>query len=191
MRGLATFACAGSIAALAVTGCGGGEKRQDADEPRGTWTVSTDASFPRQQELAKQVQLRIKVQNTDDRKLPNVAVTLDGLSRRSQQPGLADPNRPVWVVDDPPRGGVTAYTGTWALGSIPPGQSKEFVWRMTPVKAGEHKVSYRVAAGLDGKARAELSGGDRPEGRFDVSVSGEPSQSRVEPGSGEVVDDNR
>jgi hypothetical protein len=187
MRGLATFACAGSAALLALSGCGGGE-RQDADEPSGSWTVSTEASFPRQQKLAKQVKLKIRVENVDDRTLPNVAVTVDGISQRSEQPGLADPNRPIWIVDDPPRGGVTAYTNTWALGKIPAGGAKEFVWRMTPVRPGDHKISYRVAAGLDGKARARLAGGDRVEGDFDVTVSRTPSQSRVNPGTGEVVE---
>jgi len=190
MRGLVTFACAGSLAVVALAGCGGGEKRQDADEPRGTWNVTASASFPEQQKLAKQVELRIKVRNDDGRRvLPNVAVTVDGLSFRSDQPGLADPNRPVWVVDDPPRGGVTAYTNTWALGKIKPGESKEFVWRMTPVKPGDHKVSYRIAAGLDGKARAQAAGGGQPKGEFSVKVSRTPSQSRVDPGSGAVVDE--
>jgi hypothetical protein len=186
MRGPVTFVCATALAALVVSGCGGGDERQDADEPRGTWTVSTDARFPERQRLARQEQLRITVRNTDDRAVPNVAVTVDGLSRRSDRPGLADPNRPVWIVDDAPRGGVTAYTNTWSLGRIPAGGEKEFVWRVTPVVAGRHRVSYRVAAGLDGKAVAELSNGERPEGGFEVDVSRSPSQSRVDPDSGNV-----
>lgn len=187
MRSPLSFACATAVTALAVSGCGGGDKRQDADEPRGTWTVSTDARFPERQQLAEQVDLRIRVRNTESRRLPNVAVTVDGLSKRSEQPGLADPNRPVWIVDSGPSGGVTAYTNTWALGEIKPGGEKEFVWRLTPVEAGDHKVTYRVAAGLDGKARAELSGGSRPAGSFDVRVSREPAQSRVDPDTGKVV----
>ena len=58
-------------------------------------------------------------------------------SRRSEQAGLADPNRPVWIVDDGPRGGETAYTNTWALGRVAPGQTKTFEWRVTPVEAGD------------------------------------------------------
>ena len=39
----------------------------------------------------------------------------------SEQPGLADPSRPVWVVDDGPTGGTTAYTNTgpWAAATRP------------------------------------------------------------------------
>jgi len=187
MRGRVTFACTAALAAAALGGCGGGDKRQDADEPKGSWKVTADAQFPSQQKLAKQVALRIRVRNDDSRAIPNVAVTVDGLSRRSEQPGLADPNRPVWIVDDPPRGGVTAYTNTWALGRVRPGDTKEFVWRVTPVVPGDHQVRYRVSAGLDGRAVAKLSSGERPSGRLGVNVSGKPSQSRVSPG-GEVVE---
>jgi hypothetical protein len=175
--------------ALLVAGCGGGEsQRQDADEPSGTWTVDVvEADFPRSQRLAEAETLRIRVRNTADRSIPNLAVTVDSFSRRSEQAGLADPNRPVWILDDGPRGGNTAYTNTWALGRVGPGQIKTFEWRVTPVEAGTHRVSYRVAAGLDGKAKARLDGGDRPEGTFTVRVSKEPSQSRVDPETGDVI----
>ena len=173
--------------ALAVAGCGGDAKRQDADEPSGTWKVDVEAEFPRSQQIAKGETMRIRVRNADDRVLPNVAVTVDSFSRRSEQAGLADANRPVWIVDDGPRGGVTAYTNTWALGRIEPGQTRTFEWKVTPVKAGSFDITYRVAAGLDGKAKAELSGGGRPQGKFEVEVSREPAQARVDPDTGEVV----
>ena len=185
LRGSATTFCA--LGALLVSGCGGGGERQDADEPRGEWKVGVDASFPEQQRLAEQVQLKLTVRNTDSRAIPNVAVTVDGFSQRSQQPGLADPSRPVWVIDDGPRGGVTAYTNTWALGQVPAGQSKEFVWRLTPVKAGRFDVKYRVAAGLDGKAKAVADGGGAPSGSFSVNVARKPDDARVDPDSGKVI----
>lgn len=174
--------------ALALAGCGGDEQRQDADEPEGEWTLEVvDAEFPRAQRLAKQETMRIRVRNTADRPIPNIALTVDGFTRRSEQPGLADPNRPLWIVDDGPRGGVTAYTNTWALGRVPPGGTKTFEFRVTPVEAGDHEVSYRLSAGLDGKARARLQNGERPQGSFDVRVTRAPAQSRVDPDSGEVV----
>jgi hypothetical protein len=176
--------------AALVAGCGGESQRQDADEPRGTWTVDVlEAEFPRSQRLAQPATLRIRVRNDEDTAIPNVAVTVDSFSRRSEQPGLADANRPIWVVDDAPRGGTTAYTNTWALGRMAPGQTKTFQWRVTPVEAGTHKVSYRVAAGLDGKAKARLDGGNRAEGTFTIRISSEPSQSRVDPETGEVIRD--
>ena len=177
-----------AISALAVAGCGGDEKRQDADEPSGEWVVEVvDADFPRAQRLARQETMRISVRNTEQRELPNVSLTVDGLTRRSEQAGLADPNRPVWIVDDGPRGGVTAYTNTWALGRIPAGGTKTFEFRVTPVVPGRHRISYRVSAGLDGKAKARLASGGRPEGSFSVNVSRVPAQSRVDPDTGEVV----
>jgi hypothetical protein len=172
---------------VVVAGCGGGE-RQDADEPSGTWTVDVvQADFPRSQRLAKPATLRIRVRNDEDRAIPNVALTVDGFSRRSEQAGLSDPERPVFIVDDGPRGGVTAYTNTWALGRVAPGATKTFEWKVTPVRAGTYRVSYRVAAGLDGKAKAQLRSGNAPEGTFTVRVSREPSQARVDPETGEVV----
>ena len=146
-----------------------------------------EARFPDTQRLAKQETMRIRVRNADERELPNVAVTVEGFSRRSEQAGLADPTRPVWILDDGPRGGTTAYTNTWALGRMAPGATKTFEWRATPVKAGTFKLKYRVSAGLAGKAKARLDGGRIPEGTFDVRVSREPSQARVDPDSGEVI----
>ena len=178
-----------AISALAVTGCGGDEKRQDADEPEGTWVVEVvDAEFPRAQKISKQETMRIAVRNTDsDRAIPNIALTVDGFSARSEQAGLADANRPVWIIDDGPRGGVTAYTNTWALGRVPPGETKTFEFKVTPVKAGEYEVNYRVSAGLDGKALARSPGDQRVQGKFDVRVAREPAQSRVDPETGEVI----
>lgn len=177
--------------AALVAGCGGGDDaRQDADEPSGTWTVDVvEAEFPRSQRLAEQATLKIEVRNTADKAIPNLAVTVDSFSARSEQPGLADAERPLWIVDDGPRGGTTAYTNTWALGRVPAGQTKTFEWKVTPVKAGTHKVSYRVAAGLDGKAKARLDGGEQPAGTFTVKVSDEPAQSRVDPDTGDVIRD--
>ena len=185
LRGSATGFCA--VVALLASGCGGGE-RQDEDEPSGNYSVEVvEASFPAQQRLAEKVALRLRVRNADSKTIPNLAVTVNGFSRRSQQPGLADPNRPVWVIDDGPRGGVTAYTNTWSLGKVRAGETKEFVWEVTPVKAGDYEVSYSVAAGLDGKAKAVLAGGDRPTGNFSVSVAREPDDARVDPDTGRVI----
>jgi hypothetical protein len=188
LRGWAAGFCALFVAL--ASGCGGGGERQDADEPSGNYSVEVlDASFPERQRLAEKVELRLRVRNADSKTIPNLAVTVDGFSRRSRQPGLADPSRPVWIIDEGPRGGVTAYTSTWALGKLKAGETEEFVWQVTPVKAGRFEVKYRVAAGLDGKAKAVLAGGRRPSGSFAVDVAEEPDDARVDPESGEVVRD--
>lgn len=170
-----------------AAGCGGG-KRQDADEPSGTYSVDVvKASFPRAQHLAEGSDLVVTVRNTSGKKIPNIAVTIDSFSRTSDQPGLADPQRPVWIVDRGPNGGQTAYVDTWALGPLPAGGVRTFNWHVTAVQPGTHTVHYRVAAGLDGKAKAELGSGGVPEGSFTVDVSAKPAQSRVDPVTGDVI----
>ena len=56
--------------------------------------------------------------------MPNVAVTVNSFAARSEQAGLADPERAVWIVDASPRGGDTAYTNTWALGPLAAGRRR-------------------------------------------------------------------
>jgi hypothetical protein len=173
--------------ALLVAGCGGGE-RQDADEPSGTFPMEVvDARFDETQRLADQRRLQIRVRNTGSRAVPNAAVSVDGLTFRSEQPGLSDPERPVWIVDDGPAGGTTAYVNTWALGRLEPGATRTFTWKLTAIKPGTHTVRYRVSAGLDGKARAVAPAGDRLDGSFTVRVSDRPAPSRVDPETGRVV----
>jgi len=177
--------------AIAIAGCGGGE-RQDKNEPSGSYKVDVvSATFPAKQRLAKQEEMVVEVRNADTKTIPNVAVTVDpGFTRRSERQDLADPNRPVWIVDDGPVGGITAYTNTWALGPLKPGKSARFVWKVTAVQPGTHEVHYRVAAGLNGKAKAQGPNGNAPEGSFTVNVTGKPAQATVDPETGAVVRDD-
>jgi hypothetical protein len=178
---------AAGIGALAIAGCGGGT-RQDASEPSGTFEVEiVNTSFPAKQHLAQPERFVISVRNSGDRTVPNLAVTVNSFSARSEQPGLADPERAVWVVDSSPRGGDTAYTNTWALGPLAPGKTRRFVWRVTAVQAGTHTVKWQVAAGLNGKAKATLSGNRAPAGSLTVDVSEKPAQAQVDPRTGKVV----
>ena len=186
------FACriapiAAGLAALAVAGCGGGE-RQDAAEPSGTFEVDVvSATFPAKQHLAQPERFVIAVRNSGQKTVPNVAVTVSSFAERSEQAGLADSQRAVWIIDDSPRGGQTAYTNTWALGRLAPGQTRRFVWRVTAVQSGTHTVKWQVAAGLNGKAKATLSGNRAPAGSVTVDVSDKPGQARVDPKTGKVV----
>ena len=85
--------------------------------------------------------------------------------RRSQRPAGWPIRPPGLGLDTGPHGGITAYTNTWALGSLKPNQTKTFVWRVTAVKPGVHAIKYKVAAGLDGKAKAVRAGGnEEPDG---------------------------
>ena len=131
------------------------------------------------------------MRNTGDQAVPNVAVTVSSFAERSEQAGLADPERAVWIIDSSPSGGQTAYTNTWALGRLPPGQTRRFVWRVTAVKAGTHTVKWQVAAGLNGKAKANLAGNRAPAGSVTVDVSAKPAQAHVDPKTGKVVRDDQ
>jgi hypothetical protein len=176
----------GVLAVLGVAGCGGGE-RQDANEPSGTFDVRVvNASFPKAQHIAAPARMKIAVRNTGSKAIPNVAVTVKGFTRRDTQPGLADPTKPVFIVDSGPKGGDTAYVGTWALGKLGAGSTRTFEWRVTPIQPGRYHVSYEVAAGLDGKAKARGAGGGPPSGSFNVLVSSRPPQSKVNPDTGAV-----
>jgi hypothetical protein len=192
VEGSTVFACrfapiAAGLAALAVAGCGGGE-RQDAAEPSGTFEVDVvSATFPTKQHLAQPERFVIAVRNSGQKTVPNVAVTVSSFAERSEQAGLADSQRAVWIIDDSPRGGQTAYTNTWALGRLAPGQTRRFVWRVTAVQSGTHTVKWQVAAGLNGKAKATLSGNRAPAGSVTVDVSDKPGQARVDPKTGKVV----
>jgi hypothetical protein len=185
------------IAALAlVAGCGGGDS-QDAGEPEGSYRLEiVNASFPPRQSIAGKAVMRITVRNPDSsKKVPHVAVTVEtagaapddgpvAFAQSKSDPRLADANRPVWVLDQEPRGGTSAYSNTWSLGSLRAGETKSFEWKLTAVEAGQYSLAYRVAPGLDGNAR--LAAGSRARGIFKVTISDEPVPARVND-AGEVV----
>jgi len=43
-------------------------------------------------------------------------------------PAWPTPRWPVRIVDEEPRGGITAVADTWALSRLAPGQTKTFTW---------------------------------------------------------------
>jgi hypothetical protein len=179
---------AGATVALGsiLAGCGG--TRQDAHEPARHYKVSVlNASFPTTQTLSSQSALTVQVRNDDTQTIPQLAVSVSSFNVNSSRPGLADPSRPVWIVDQGPAGGESAYTNTWALGALAPGQVRAFTWKVTAVRAGVHTIDYAVAAGLNGKATAVLAGGGRPGGRFTVRISRCPAQARVNFDTGKVI----
>jgi hypothetical protein len=185
---------ASAVACLALAGCGG--DRQDADEPEGEFALEVvEATFPARQSTAQHATMRIAVRNIDDRNLPNLAVTIDteaagggdpagAFAMSSTDPRLADPERPVWIVDRGPSGGDNAASNTWAVGPVFPGQTREIEWRLTAVRPGDYTVNYAVSPGLHGKAVP--ANGQDTTGSFRVHISDEPVPARVN-GKGEVV----
>jgi hypothetical protein len=162
-------------ALLTLGACGGGGK-QDENDPTGTFKVDVPrASFPGNQRLAQESTLEITVVNKDSREIPELAVTVDGFSQRRDDATLADPNRPAWIINEPPFDADSALTNTWTLGPVAPGQSRTFTWKVTAVRAGTYSVRYKVAAGLFGKAKVEdTTTGAVPKGSFIARVSRKP-----------------
>ena len=178
---------AAALVVLGAAACGGGPS-QSADEPSGTYRVAiVRSSFPVRQRVAAPTRLVIDVRNTGRKTVPDIAVTVDAFSSPSERTDLADAQRPVWIVDRPPEGSTTAYTDTWALGPLAAGETKRFVWRLTPVQPGTHRLEYRVAAGLTGQAKAVLAGDRVPEREMTVRISTRPASARVDPETGAVV----
>ncbi len=206
---------AGIGVALAVAACGSGQ-RQDVHEPKGRFKVAvTTARFPASQTISEHTHLVIAVHNSGTRTIPDLAVTIcngtcsvrapsgEGTSAQAfaangPGPQGIDPSRPLWIVDGGPgpcgyscRGGgqgayVTAYSNTWASGALKPGRTVRFDWSVTAVAPGRHVVAWEVAAGLNGRAKAVLTGGSRPHGTFVVHVDSAPAQSYVN-SNGQIV----
>ena len=190
--------------AAALGGCGSGGTRQDASEPSGKFPVKiVTSSFPTRQRLAGTSLLRIGVQNSGQKKVPALAITISldknaihPFSIFDEQPGLADPDRPVWVLeDDFPRlvgetntaGAETANDKTFDFGALKPGATVDAVWKVTPVKPGIYTLDYQVDAGLTGKAKAVTSDGGPPTGSFVVKISDQPPNTIVND-KGQVVE---
>ena len=183
----AVFAALATAALLGAAGCGG--TPQDANEPKGTYAVEiTEASFPRLQSLGQTTSLRVTVRNAGSQTVPNVSLTVDGLSDLEAQPESMDPSRPIWVVDVGPVGGKTAYVNTWALGPLRSGDERTFTFVLTAVRSGAHVVRYRAGAGLDGNAIARTPADEIPEGSFTVRVMHRARSSSVNPRTGAVVE---
>jgi len=172
-----------------LSACGGGGPSQDANEPSGNFPVQAAATFPNAQRLAQHSRMVVVVHNTGNKTIPNVAVTICNVTcaypaPRGQgsaagafaadisQEGVANPSRPIWIVDTP-------------LGALAPGKTATFVWRVTAVQPGVHTVAWEVAAGLNGKAKA-VQNGTIPRGKITVLVRKAPAKTYVT-NSGKVV----
>jgi hypothetical protein len=181
------------LCAVFAVGCG--DERQDADAPSGRFDLDVvDASFPAQQRIAEATTLRLEIENTGDRAVPDLAVTVEtepaqagqapvAFGESSDDPTLAASARPVWILDAGPTGGESAYTNTWAVGPLGEGQTRRVEWKLTAAKAGRYTVSWRLAPSLEGDVTL---GDGRTEGSFDVTISDDPVPARVND-DGEVV----
>lgn len=192
-----------------LAACGGGRSQSPGEPRADFPVAVRTAGFPASQRLGQRTRLLIAVRNAGRRPIPDVAVTIcnvtcaypappgQGTSAQAfsialpAQPGLANRSRPVWIVNRAPgecgyscrSGGagaaVTAYSNTWALGRLAPGQTARFAWLLTAVRAGPHVVAWQVAAGLDGRSRAVTAIGSVPQGTLPVVIRTAPAQYHV------------
>jgi len=195
-----------AVAAL-LAACGGGES-SDAGEPEGTYDVRvTEASFPTEQDLGQTSLLKLGFRNTGEKTVPTLAVTISIAGKAGETsslpfavhdptPGLAQADRPVWVLaagyprpqgSSEPGGASTSNNKTFAFGPLKAGQTVKAVWKLSAVKAGRFTLRYGVAAGLGGSAKARTSGGVAPGGSFVTEITTDLPDTEVTD-SGEIVE---
>ena len=150
---------------------------------------------------------KLGVRNAGVRSVPALSMTISvgGRAGRTSslpftihdpQPGLAQPDRPVWVLaatyprlagSAEPGGAQSANQKTFNFGRLEPDETVEAVWKLSAVKEGRFPLLYSVDASLGGEAKAVTNGGTRPGGSFDVEISSVPQDTEVTD-SGRVVE---
>lgn len=196
-------------AALAVSaGACGGDSSSDANEPAGKYPVEVvSAEFPTRQVLGQTSLLRLGIRNVGNKEIPALTVTPSIAGKEGQastlpfairdpQPGLAQPDRPVWVLalrypkfagSSEPGGAGTSNPKTFAFGELKPGATANVVWKLSAVRTGHYVLRFVIDAGIGGQAKAVTPSGSEPGGSLDVRiVSATPD--KVVTDSGEVVE---
>jgi len=191
-----------------LAACGGGEESSPgATERAGTYDLRvTEASFPSEQDLGQTSLLRLGFRNSGDETVPALTVTISiggeqgatsslPFAIHDPTPGLAQAERPVWVLaatyprlfgSSDPGGASTSNRKTFAFGAVRPGRTVRAVWKLSAVRAGRYTLEYRVGAGLSGKAKARTTGGVAPGGSFTTEITAELPETEVTD-SGEIV----
>jgi hypothetical protein len=192
--------------ALSLSACGGGGSSGSAEHGKYSLRV-VRAEFPAKQHLGQTSVMRIGIRNTGKRTVPALTVSISIAGREGEtsslpfsvhdpEPGLAQPDRPVWVLalHYPKLAGSTkngaAETSdrkVFDFGPLKPGSTREAVWKLSAVKAGRFTVVYRVDASLDGSARAVTAGGVKPGGSFVVTIAERSPETTVND-AGEIVE---
>jgi hypothetical protein len=185
-----------------------GESSSDSNQQAGNYQLKvTGASFPARQFVGQTSLMKVDIRNTGKRTVPDLSITVNiegkegeaaqiPFSVHDPEPGLANGDRPVWVLSatyprlagsSAPGGAGTASPNTYAFGEVRPGKSVEAVWKLSAVRAGKYTISYEVAAGLDAETRAKTSGGVPPGGSFVTDISTELPETEVN-AAGEIVE---
>jgi multidrug efflux pump subunit AcrA (membrane-fusion protein) len=198
--GVAAAAIAG---AAILAGCGGSS---DSDEPSGTREVRVvKADFPSDQSLGQTSLMRIGVRNESDDAVPGLTVTVSIAGKegegstlpfavRDPQPGLAQPDRPVWVLAEgypklvgstAPGGAEGAALKTYTFGPLEAGETTDAVWKLSATRGGDYRVRYSI--GSTGEVTVETPDGRKPGGTLPADISSEVPDVTVND-KGEVVE---
>ena len=197
--GLLVSACAALVA-----GCGGGT-RQDANERIATYTVAVvHASFPAVQSVARPAVMALGGAQHEHRPRSRTSRSqMDSFNYVSNYPDLAANKRPIWVVEQgpgaipkrpraepghqPPGRRSDRLRQHLGAGPLPPGHTRIFAWRVTPVKPGVYTVHYTIAAGLAGNSKARTATGAIPHGHFTVAIAPRPPSKHIDPDTGQLA----
>jgi hypothetical protein len=195
-----------AVAAM-LAACGGGDS-SGGDEASGTYRIDVEtATFPTLQRLGQTSLLRLGLRNSGRKEVPGMTVTFtvagkEGINSslpfavRDPQVGLAQPDRPVWVLaqtyprlagSSKPGGASTSNDKTFAFGPLKPGETTEAVWKLSAVRQGKFTLLYRVDAGTTGAAKAVTDGDVAPGGSFATEISAALPETEVND-SGEIVE---
>jgi len=175
---------------LTIVGCGGDESGgQFANEAPGEYPVEVvSAKFKPRQFVARTYDLVISARNMGDETVPAMVATINlpgrtstlAFAARNPQPELAQPQRPIWVMEGNypklagtigPGGATTANRRTFNFGELPPGETAKMVWRVTAVEPGNYRLSYQLSAGLGLDTKAVDASGSTPGGILPVRIT--------------------
>jgi hypothetical protein len=200
----AALVSAVAAATLAACGGGGGTADQFANEAPGEYPVEViGSSFEPRQTIAETYDMRLRVRNSGDETIPAINTTIDlpgqtstlAFAYRTEQEGVAQPQRPVWVLEEGypklagtvGRGGTaTSNRRTFNFGELPPGEVAEMVWRLTAVEPGDFRIRWQMSAGLGLDTSAVDAQGRQPTGILPVSISSKARLTEIDE-NGNVV----
>jgi hypothetical protein len=208
-NGAVAVAVAVAVLSLSAAACGdddSGTSAADGDARRDYEVKLVGAKFPTSQKLGQTTLLELGVRNTGDETIPTLTVTIsvggeEGQASslpfgiRSPEPGLSQPDRPVWVLsekyprlaDSPklPAGAENASRKTFFFGPLKAGEATEAVWKLSATRTGTYRLLYAIGAGEG--VKVETAAGAEPEGSFTVRIGARPPETIVTD-SGEVVE---
>lgn len=185
-----------------------GESSSDSGERAGTYPVKvTAASFPVAQHVGQTSLLKLAVRNTGKHTVPALTVTINVKGEQGEgsaipfaihdpQAGLANADRPVWVLaasyprlegSSDPGGATSSSSKTYTFGALAPGKSVAAVWKLSAVRPGKYTLVYSVGAGFSTEAKAVTKGGVAPGGTIVSDISTELPETEVN-GAGEIVE---